>query len=160
MNELKKARKERQDKCEKLKVKRAIDRLLSDGRDVYTSRMKKKDGTPLDVFRIAVLLNLDGKKHLHISRLDISKQVQLENPIRMGDENYHKLLENMWEGYYEVDLKGNLKAANQSFCNISGYSMEELMGVNNRDYMSPGTGRTVYASLANCTGPEKHPRPL
>ena len=130
---------------EDVEFTRAMNRLIDEGRYAYTSKMKKKDGTILSVYRIAVVLNLDGKKHMHNSRVDFSKQVQLENQIRKGEEAYHQLLENMGEGYYEVDLAGNLTFTNQSFCKISGYPLNELIGKNNRDYMSPKTADKVYA---------------
>ena len=47
---------------------------------------------------------------------------------------YRTILENIEEGYYELDLAGNFTFFNDSMCRIMGYPREELMGMNNRVY--------------------------
>ncbi len=57
--------------------------------------------------------------------------------LRQSEEKYRNILENIEDGYYEVDLAGNLTFFNDSVCRISGYAREELMGMNNRQYTAP-----------------------
>jgi PAS domain S-box-containing protein len=61
-----------------------------------------------------------------------------------GEERYRTILESIEDGYYEVDLAGNFVFFNDSLCRILGYAREELMGLNNRQYMSEKTAKTVY----------------
>jgi PAS domain S-box-containing protein len=63
------------------------------------------------------------------------------------EEKYRSILNNIEELYYEVDLAGNLTFFNDSMSCILGYSREELMGMNNRQYMSAGTANRVYQSF-------------
>ncbi len=54
--------------------------------------------------------------------------------MRQSEERYRNILESIEEGYYEVDIAGNLTFFNDSLCNLLGYSRDELMGLNNRRY--------------------------
>lgn len=63
------------------------------------------------------------------------------------EEKYRNILNNIEELYYEVDLAGNLVFFNSSMTKILGYSMEELIGMNNRQYMSPETAKKVYQAF-------------
>lgn len=63
------------------------------------------------------------------------------------EEKYRDILKNIEELYYEVDLAGNLTFLNGSMVRILGYSMEEMIGMNNRQYMSPETANRVYQAF-------------
>src|SRR5262249_42566851 len=60
------------------------------------------------------------------------------------EEKYRTILESIEEGYYEVDLAGNITFCNDALGAISGYPRAELVGKNNRAYMDPETARHVY----------------
>lgn len=51
-----------------------------------------------------------------------------------SEEKYRAILENIEDGYYEVDLAGNLTFFNDSVCKLLGYTRKELMGMNSRQY--------------------------
>ena len=67
--------------------------------------------------------------------------------VQENDEKYRTILQNIEEGYYEVDVTGNLTFFNDAMCRIVGYSREELLGMNNRRYMSEETARTVFRTF-------------
>jgi len=60
------------------------------------------------------------------------------------EERYRTILENIEEGYYEVDLKGSFTFFNPAMRRILGYPEEEMPGLNNRQYMSQSYAKTVY----------------
>lgn len=60
-------------------------------------------------------------------------------------EEYHNILENMFEGYYEIDLKGSFTFFNKVVPEIMGYGRDELMGLNNRQYTTESESKKVYA---------------
>src|SRR5512136_2785128 len=60
------------------------------------------------------------------------------------EEKYRSILGNIEELYYEVDLAGNLTISNDSMSKILGYSKDELIGMNNRQYMDEETSKKVY----------------
>ena len=60
------------------------------------------------------------------------------------EEKYKNILQSIDEGYFEVDLAGNLIFFNDSLCRITGYGKEELPGMNNRQYSSFETAEKMY----------------
>jgi PAS domain S-box-containing protein len=75
---------------------------------------------------------------------DITEQRKMDEELRRSEEKYRSILETMEEGYFEVDLTGNFTFFNNALCTISGYSREELMGMNNRAYTAPETAERMY----------------
>jgi len=67
-----------------------------------------------------------------------------EEALRRSEEKYRTILESIEDGYYEVDLGGNLTFFNDPVCKLHGYSAEELLGMNNRQYMDPEVAHNVH----------------
>ncbi len=65
---------------------------------------------------------------------DITERKQAEEELRQSEEKYRTILEEIQEGYFEVDLAGNLNFFNDSLCRFFDSSKEELMGMNYRQY--------------------------
>jgi PAS domain S-box-containing protein len=63
---------------------------------------------------------------------------------RAEEERYRSLLDNVQDGYYEVDLAGNHTFVNNSICNMFGYSENELLNMNYREYMDEATAEQVF----------------
>ena len=57
---------------------------------------------------------------------------------------HRNILEMINDGYFEVDLAGNLTFFNGAVCRILGYSKEELMGMNYRNYTDPADAKRVF----------------
>ncbi len=76
--------------------------------------------------------------------LDITEKKKMEKELRRREEAYRKVLNISNLGYFEVDLAGNFIYVNNVVPRILGYSKEELMGLNNRDYSDPDTAKRVY----------------
>ena len=75
---------------------------------------------------------------------DITEQKRAEEALKESEERHRGVLEQMEEGYFEVDLAGNLVFFNDSVCRILGYPREELMGMNNRDFVDQESAEKVY----------------
>jgi len=65
---------------------------------------------------------------------DITERRQMEESLRQSEERYRTIIENIHDGYFEVDLAGTLTFFNESLREIYGYPKEELLGMNNRQY--------------------------
>jgi PAS domain S-box-containing protein/putative nucleotidyltransferase with HDIG domain len=75
---------------------------------------------------------------------DITERKQIEESLQQSEEKYRTILENIEDGYYEVDLAGNYTFFNNSLCQLSGYSKEELLGMNNRHFVDKDTSKEVF----------------
>ena len=64
--------------------------------------------------------------------------------LRQSEEKYRIVLENIEEGYYEVDIAGNFTFLNDSMCRIFGYPKEELIGMNDRQYTDQETAKRLF----------------
>lgn len=84
---------------------------------------------------ISLRKDLSGKPvGFRVVANDFTERKQVEESLTQSEEKYRAILENIEEGYYEVDLAGNFTFFNDSVCRILGYSREELIGMNNRQY--------------------------
>lgn len=68
-----------------------------------------------------------------VSYNDISSRIKAEEKFKKSERKYKDIIENIQEGYFEVDLKGNFTFFNETFRAITGYSKEELLGKNFRE---------------------------
>lgn len=59
---------------------------------------------------------------------NITERVHVEEALRRSEEKYRGIIDNMNLGMLEIDLDENIVFANQRFCTMSGYSLEELKG--------------------------------
>jgi PAS domain S-box-containing protein len=60
--------------------------------------------------------------------LDITERKNAEEALRTNEEKYRSIIANMKLGLLEVDLNEIITYANQSFCDMSGYTLSELTG--------------------------------
>ncbi len=69
--------------------------------------------------------------------------------LQESEEKYRTILESIEDGYFEVDLAGNFTFFNESTCKIIGYPRNEMMGMNNRQYMDAENAQKVYRTFNN-----------
>jgi PAS domain-containing protein len=79
--------------------------------------------------------------------IDSSEQKRAAEALRESEERYRTILDNIEYGYYEVDMAGNLTFFNDPLCIILGYSRDEMMGMNNRQYMDKENAKKVYQAF-------------
>jgi PAS domain S-box-containing protein len=108
--------------------------LRKDGRTIYA-----------DINTTSVLI--DGRKCNVGFFTDISERRQAEEALRGSEEKYRTILENIEDGYFEVDIAGNLTFFNKALCKILGYCNSELTGMNNRQYLDRENAQKVYQSF-------------
>ena len=98
----------------------------------YTNpnRYTQSDADLLSAVSHQVALAIDRKE---------SEQALIES-----EEKHREIITNLNEGYYEVDLKGNFTYLNDAMAKMLGKRVNELIGVNNRTYMSNDTQKVVF----------------
>ncbi len=83
--------------------------------------------------------------------IDISDRKQAEIELLVARNKFEKkfqdILEDIEDGYYEVDLSGNLVLFNTPMQTMLGYDRDEMMGMNNREYMEKDQAAKVYQTF-------------
>jgi len=106
----------------------------------------KKSGE-LIISEVSVSLKRDTKGNpvgfYGVAR-DVTEKRRAEEALRDSEEQYRTILENMQEGYYEVDLAGNLIFFNDAVPRLLGYTREELMESNYKKFSSPETHSRIF----------------
>ena len=74
---------------------------------------------------------------------DDTERKRMEDELYRTEEKYRTVLEDMDEGYFEVDLAGNFTFVNDAECRDLGYSREELIGMNYRPYSDEATANKL-----------------
>ncbi|MEN8779696.1 MAG: ATP-binding protein [Desulfobacterales bacterium] len=67
--------------------------------------------------------------------------------LQVSEEKYRSILESIDDGYFEVDLTGNLTFLNESTCRMLGYERHELLGMNYSQFMDTLTSEKVFRTF-------------
>lgn len=71
--------------------------------------------------------------------------LRIEKALMQSEEKYLQLLENIEDGYYEIDLAGNLLYCNDAMARIYGVDRRDsIKGINYRDYMDKKNAESVF----------------
>jgi PAS domain S-box-containing protein len=60
--------------------------------------------------------------------INIRNRQKWDNQLRLQEEKYRNIIANMYLGLLEVDMQDYIVYANQTFCDMSGYNLNELKG--------------------------------
>lgn len=125
-----------------------LERILQQGQDEGLIQVVGRDGN-VRVLEYRNHLVRDGASPAYVQGIarDITDRLRMEKSVREQEERYRTTLESIEEGCYEVDLSGNLTFFNDSMCRLTGFTREELMGMNNRRYMDPEVAKKVYRAF-------------
>jgi PAS domain S-box-containing protein len=109
--------------------------------------LKRKDGSTFYALENSTI-NKEGD-HVFIDAVvnDINDRKMAEEALRDSEEKYRTILDNIEDGYFETDLKGNFTFINPAVERILGYSAEKLLGMNNREYMDEKNAQKVYETF-------------
>jgi len=110
--------------------------------NILEYELKHKDGGA-SAFEVSVTLVRDheGKP---VGFRGVGRDITVRKKLQEESERYRKFIENIEDGCFEVDLKGNMIFVNESTCKIFGYPREEFMYMNNREYSSPETAKRLF----------------
>ena len=93
-----------------------LDEIL----ETTDGRLLKRDYIPISTNKIY-------KGHLW-KYTDVTAEKYAENTLRISEEKYRSIIDNMNLGLLEVDTEEKILFANHCFCEMSGYEMDELIG--------------------------------
>ncbi len=121
------------------------EHLWDSGISTVEARHVRKDGEIRDIFLRASPVNRDdASRGVVVAIEDITQRRCIERTLQNSEERYRSIIENIQEGYYEVDIAGCFTFYNESLCNILGYEKNEMLGMNNRDFVNQINAKKLY----------------
>jgi PAS domain S-box-containing protein len=113
-------------------VQAHIAKIIAQGYDQFETRHRHKDGHEIDV-EISTTYMADMERFIVFCH-DITerKKAELEK-LQDSDLRFRGTLEQVAVGFIHASLDGCFQQANQKFCEIIGYSSEELLQMNFRE---------------------------
>lgn len=115
-------------------------------------RFVRKDGSAFWVSRtVAKAQTPDGESYLIHTIDDIDDRKQADQQSRDSEKRFREVFEQAAVGITRVDLNGALVDCNQKFCDLLGFSREELLGKSMKDITHPddyGSGAQYRAQLS------------
>lgn len=109
--------------------KSRIQKILVNRVNVIDEVIEMKSGVILERDYIPIINEGRYYGHLWIYR-NITESKQIENKIRLSEEKYRSVIENLELGLLEVDNNDVIVHAYPQFCLLTGYTPEELIGTN------------------------------
>jgi len=84
-----------------------------------------KDGSLVDVEITVCGIEFDGQAFMYAASRDITERKKVEELLL----RYKKVLDSTHDGFWLVDAQGKLLEANQAYADLTGYALEELIGM-------------------------------
>lgn len=105
----------------------------------YEIELSKRDGTKFQVLFSSQEIFINGQSHRLSSSVDITDRKKVEEALRKSEARYRTVLETAMDGFWLVDMDQNLLEVNESYIRMSGYTRQELIGMNIIDFRDPAT---------------------
>ena len=123
------------------RIQSRIEGELAAGRNVLSEyRVRHKDGRWLHVEDRAVLLkDAKGRPVKMVGcTVDVTERKQIEQSLRDGEERYRATVEHAAVGVSNCTPDGRFMYANRKFCEIIGYTLDELLQTTWQQLTPPG----------------------
>ncbi|AYL95151.1 PAS domain-containing hybrid sensor histidine kinase/response regulator [Mucilaginibacter celer] len=75
---------------------------------------------------------------------DITERKNVEEALKNEEEKYRGIIDNMNLGLVEVDMYENITFANNTFCLMSGYALNELLGKNAATLLASEETKNIF----------------
>ncbi|MCA1567610.1 MAG: PAS domain S-box protein [Acidobacteria bacterium] len=99
----------------------------------------RRDGTTFRAFISDTPIYNEGGELVGIVGIsdDITERKRAEEALRESEERYRAIVDQAMVGVAQADLDGNFTIVNQKYCDITGYSAAELLGMRIQDITHP-----------------------
>ncbi|MBF4473586.1 PAS domain S-box protein [Flavobacterium sp. HJJ] len=104
-----------------------VEEILRNKENVFSEEIELADGRVYE--RSFIPIAKDSKKDYHLwSFEDITLKKKYKESLEAEKEKYRNIIANMNMGLLEVDKDDIIQLANQSFCDMTGFSLIDLLG--------------------------------
>lgn len=113
----------------------------------YEVRGIRKDGTPVGLELSSACIEYDGQSAVQAMFTDITERKKTENAIRENNQKFEGLFRRNPEAAVYLDLNFKIVDMNPRFCQLFGYSAEEVKDKNINDVVAPENMREEAEGL-------------
>ncbi|OPY18370.1 MAG: aerobic respiration control sensor protein ArcB [Methanomethylovorans sp. PtaU1.Bin093] len=111
--------------------RKMVCKVIAEGRPIYFED-ERYGATVLN--SIYPIFDKDGKvERLAIFGMDITAARRVESTLQNHEELYRDITGTALDGYLYVSFDGIILEANEAYCMLSGYTLEELLGMHISD---------------------------
>ena len=90
------------------------------------------------------------EKTLALQKMKRAADQERAEKSQPDDEtHYRAILDSIEEPYYEVDLAGNFVLVSGAFCRLLGYTEQELVGRNMREFQGPEVTASIFRAFSD-----------
>jgi PAS domain S-box-containing protein len=135
-------------------LKDKVSHNLSEGiAEVYDHLAIRKDGTlvPVEIHGKTILDSSNEKIRFTAIR-DISERVEAEQALRLSEEKYRKMFENIQDIYFQTNLEGTILEVSPSSFAMLGFTREEVLGTSVLDLYCYAEDREKVLNLIATQG--------
>ena len=112
-------------------------------------RMFHKNGKIISIASKGRLVKENDNQKLIFVLRDETEKKESAFKLMQSIKKYYEILENIKEGYFEVDIKGDIIFFNKALCDILGYDFKELEGLNYRNFLDGENKEKVFKFFNN-----------
>ncbi len=111
-----------------IKVSAAVNDVFKKGYGEVEASLILKNGEKMMILSSGVPLILDGHKYFAGIGVDITEHKRIEHEIKQREKHNRTMMETTQDGFWIVDLNGQITDVNQAYCRMTGYTKAELLG--------------------------------
>jgi diguanylate cyclase (GGDEF)-like protein/PAS domain S-box-containing protein len=115
-------------------------------RDAIPGKGMNRDGRDFPIELTVMRANSEGVIVFVRDLTDLRRQ---QTELRESRQRYQAILENIEDGYFEVDLSGKYQFVNEAFCKQVGYSEEDLLTETYKNFYDPETISQLHKAFVS-----------
>jgi PAS domain S-box-containing protein/putative nucleotidyltransferase with HDIG domain len=91
--------------------------------------LRAKDGLLFQVEFVSNVYLAGGKKVIQCNIRDITERMRITISLQENEKKYHDLLNQNPEGFFIIEMAGNILTVNKAMCKALGYSEDEFLAM-------------------------------
>ena len=112
-------------------------KILKEGKVVFEQVFKSKSGSKIPVEISTHLMRMNGENYILAVARDVSERLKSRKVIEESEKKFRLLYEEAPIPYQSLDQDGIILEVNNSWLQTLGYSKEQVIGKNFKDFNSP-----------------------
>lgn len=96
----------------------------------FDLKFTQEDGSSFIANLSCIRMDSTFKQEMvRITLLDISARKLAEDKLRISDDRHRSILATAMDGFWRTDMQGHFLEVNETYCQMSGYSEQELLSM-------------------------------